>query len=372
MSNEAFNNFLSNKGYGPIMKDFQHASKLYVDSLYARAPKFGFLYFIEFDINEAAISDTAWALNDRLDVGLLAKKSDLPKFNVGFETVNQYNRKTNVHTKLTYNPISIELHDDNSDITHNLWVNYYKNYFNDSNQDEVAFKDTKYKTNDYIYGRYNNGITVPFLNAINIYVLHQQNFTKYTLVNPKITDWQHDSVNQSEGNKLLQNKFTVVYENVIYNSGKIIANQEPIGWSAVYYDKDSSPNTVAGNKSNDVTYGPNGTSSFDKPGKERIFGSTRPQSPSMLQQLGTILAKNYINQNGLSRQKSVGYNIAGSVMGQLGSGPGKYASPPDTQDQPGVFTLPCGVGINIFKGLNTTVDGKVRANPAAILFPPKK
>lgn len=372
MSNYAFNNFLSNKGYGPIMKDYQHASKLYVDSSYAKAPKFGFLYFVELNINRAAVSDDAWALTDRLDVGLLAKKTDLPKFSIANETINQYNRKTVVQTKLTYNPISIELHDDNSDITHNLWVNYYKNYFNDGNQDAIAFNDTKYGRNDYTYGRYDNGITVPFLTSINIYVLHQQRFTQYTLVNPKITDWQHDSISQSESNKVLQNKFTIAYESVVYRTGNIIANQQPDKWASYYYDKESSPNTVAGNKSNDIIYGANGTGAFDKPGKERIFGSTRPQSPSMLQQLGTILAKNYINQNGLSRQKSVGYNIAGSVMGQLGSGPGKYASPPDTQDQPGVFTLPGGVGINIFKGLNTTVDGKIRANPAAILFPPKK
>jgi hypothetical protein len=89
----------------------------------------------------------------------------------------------------------------------------------------------------------------------------------------------------------------------------------------------------------------------------------------MLQQIGTTLFKNYVNQNGLTRQKSGAYNIAGSVMGQIGSGPGKYASPPSKEDQLGVFTLPGGVGINIFKGFNTTVDGSIRANPAAILFP---
>ena len=42
---------------------------------------------------------------------------------------------------------------------------------------------------------------------------------------------------------------------------------------------------------------------------------------------------------------------------------------PPTQNQPGIFNLPGGVGINIFKGINTTVDGKIRANPAAIILP---
>ena len=122
------------------MKDYEHASKLYVDSYYARAPKLGFLYFVEMDINRAAVSDESWATNDWFDVGLLAKKADLPKFTIANETVNQYNRKTVVQTKLTYTPISIELHDDNSDITQKLWVNYYKSYYKDSSTDPVAFK----------------------------------------------------------------------------------------------------------------------------------------------------------------------------------------------------------------------------------------
>ena len=128
MSN-AFTNFLSGSGSGIIMKDFQHASRLYVDSTYARAPKVGFLYFTKFNLNSDADQDPNWTSNDRTDVGLLAKKVDLPKFTIANETMNQYNRKTVVQTKLTYNPISIELHDDNSDITQKLWVNYYKSYY---------------------------------------------------------------------------------------------------------------------------------------------------------------------------------------------------------------------------------------------------
>jgi len=42
------------------------------------------------------------------DLGFLAKKVDLPKFKVATQTLNQYNRKTNIQTKLTYDPINIE------------------------------------------------------------------------------------------------------------------------------------------------------------------------------------------------------------------------------------------------------------------------
>ena len=107
MSNNVFTNFLSNKGYGPNLRDYQHASRLYVDSFYANAPKSGFLYFVSLKINPDAVRSSN---NNFTDAGLLAKKVDLPKFSIGNEVVNQYNRKTVVQTKLSYTPINSSFH----------------------------------------------------------------------------------------------------------------------------------------------------------------------------------------------------------------------------------------------------------------------
>ena len=375
---DTFTNFLSNKGFGPTLRDYQHASKLYigggVDS-YQRAPKVGFLYFVNLKLNPEAFSSNfsdIWNSDNFRDVGLLAKKIDLPKFTIDNEIINQYNRKTVVQKSIKYNPISITLHDDNSDIAHNLWVNYYQNYYKDGNTAPGRWKDTKFGINDWTYGRYNNRLLTDFFDSIDIYVLHQQKFTKYTLINPKITEWTHDSLDQSAGNKIMENKFTVAYETVQYDYGNITGS-EPEGWTANYYDKESSPNSLAGNGANDVVYAAQKQSAFDQlTSKGRVYGNFRPKPPGMLEQLGTILLKNYVNENGLTRQKSVAYNIAGSVLKQtLSTGAGKYAEPPSTESAPGVFNLPGGIGINVFKGLNTTVDGKIIANPAAILLPPK-
>jgi hypothetical protein len=370
MSN-AFNNYLSSTRTGTVLRDYQHASRLYVDSTYARSPKFGFLYFVQLNINPDAVIDQEWSTFDKLDVGLLAKKADLPKFTIATETLNQYNRKTVVQTKLTYAPVSIELHDDNSDITHNLWVNYYKHYYADSNQNPRAFADTKYGTTDYAYGRYESGVNGEFLSSIDIYVLHQGKFTQYTLVNPKITEWQHDSVDQSEGSKIMKNRMSVAYESVEYASGEIIPGQQPYDWAAVYYDKSPSPLSIAGNTANVPNYS-RAETGFDKPGAARIYGKVGGQNTTNnpLLDIGMILAKNYVNKNGLGKLGPVGYNIAGGALGALGgAGAGKYSSPPSTQGQPGIFNLPGGVGINIFKGLNTSVDGSTRVNPAALIFP---
>lgn len=230
----------------PILKDFLHAQRLYRDGRYAMAPKVGFLYFVHFNINSRAVIDEVWAnkQDGPRDVGLLVKKIDLPKFEIVTDTINQYNRWTKIQTSLKYQPVAIEFHDDNSDITNGLWENYYKyNFINGAYAaNAAAFTDTKYGDTDYIYGMKNRGASLsPFLKSIEIYVLHQKKYTQMTLVNPIITNWNHDSLDQDVSNKILSNKMTVAYENVIYSSGAISGNPSASEFTSRYYDTTPSP-----------------------------------------------------------------------------------------------------------------------------------
>lgn len=385
MSN-SFNNYLSKVGTTDVvLKDYQHAKKLYVDNNYLKSPKFGFLYYVLFNINQNAILDQGWGFKNSKEVGLLVKKIDLPKFSIANETLNQYNRKTVVQTKLTYNPVSVEFHDDNQDITNNLWINYYQYFYKDSNyggsnlgeaarnQRPPEYQDTKYNRNNYAYGRYNyNDDKESFFTSIDIYVLHQQQFTQFTLVNPKITEWSHDTLDQSQGNKILGNKMTLMYENVFYNQG-FVGSDNPEGFTTIYYDNQPSPLATAGNSRNQPVYGQREASAFDKPGKDRVFGNTKQTSKSnTILDIAKVLIKDQINKKGLGKLGPVGYNIASGVLGALGgASQGKSSTPPESQNQPGVLKLPGGVGINVFKAFNKSVDGKIRANPAAIILPKK-
>jgi len=236
------------------MRDYAHANRLYVQNNYIRAPKMGFLYFVSFEINENATSNPAW---DYPHVGTLVKKIDLPKFSPATETLNQYNRKTVVQTHLKYNPISMEFHDDNGELTRNLWLNYYQYYYVDTNyrpsnanianNNELAYRDSKYSNFDFYYGL--NGFQRdPFFKEINIYVLHQHRFSQYTLVNPIITEWSHDTLDQDVNNKVLANKMSVAYENVYYGQGTINKKDTKNGpqFTAIWYDNSPSPLSVAG------------------------------------------------------------------------------------------------------------------------------
>jgi hypothetical protein len=369
MSN-AFTNFLSGMSDGIFgtsaqLKDFQHADRLYVRNTYARAPKVGFLYFVSFNINRNAVKDVVWAGRDMTTVGLLVKKLDLPKFSIATEVVNQYNRKTVVQTKLSYSPISIDFHDDNSDITNNLWKNYYKYYFADSNygasskQTPVEFGDTKYGIKNNAYGL-NNGQSVPFFTSIDIYVMHQQKFTQITLINPIVTEWTHDSLDQSDGAKTLANKMQVAYEDVVYNAGRIKGSAEASAFTAVYYDKSPSPLSVGGNGTNSL-FGAGGVIA----GVDSVFGQLDSGNYLGAAITAATTLKNAKNIN----LKQEGYSIVSGVLGNIQA----------TGNQPGgvIGALGSGLaqssigqsgnfGVNLFSGLNYSVNGTTLAQPSKL------
>jgi len=258
MSN-AFHNFLSNNGQGTSFKGYSHATNLYVNGNFKNAPKFGFLYFVSFNINAEVIGNNSAWYNKGKDyvAGMLVKRIDMPKFKISTETVNQYNRKTKIQTKIDYEAVSVEFHDDNSEITNNLWTHYYKYYYADSNYGDAvggsdsspAYGDTKYNERSNAYG-FDTPKQIPFFRSIDIYVLHQGNFTKITLVNPIISSWDHDSLEQAGTSKILQNKMSLVYEDVFYNYGVIKENEDAQGYSAVYYDNEPGSLSVGGNIEN--------------------------------------------------------------------------------------------------------------------------
>jgi hypothetical protein len=325
MSN-AFTNFLSGTVSGIFnnsadLKDYQHADRLYVRDTYARAPKVGFLYFVSLNLNQKI---TKIQKTRQKEIGMLVKSVALPTFTTQTETVNQYNRKTVVYTGLKYNPIRIEFHDDNSDITTDLWKDYYKYYYADSNYGNSttqnfkqisAFGDTKYGIIDYAYGL-NNFQTEPYFTDIEIYVLHQGKFSQFTLVNPKITEWGHDGLDQNDSTKTLINSAQIVYENVIYKSGKIVKGSTPEGFGSIYYDTTPSPLSIGG-KGTSTLFGSGGILA----GATDILGVLGNKDASPLDYLSAaIKGRNLIkNAREIKKEtlKSEGKGLLKNVLGGL-------------------------------------------------------
>jgi len=239
--------FLAPKGN---MADFQHAARLYTDHTFRLAPKNKFLYYVVFNVNPDALDDISFEDRHLLELNYLVKQADLPKYTLKTETLNQYNRKTNVYTGIQYDPVNLTLHDDNNGITNTLWALYYGYYFADRNNavdpdgdiNPVAYRQNSYSPKNRIPFRYglDNDSDEPFFNSIQLFTLSRQRFFSYLLCNPKITKWDHDTVDQANGAGILENKMTIAYDSVIYNSG-VVEEDEPAGFAVLHYDKTPSP-----------------------------------------------------------------------------------------------------------------------------------
>ncbi len=285
------NGFLDNvvSGLGNpkgTLGDFQHAARLYNSQAMRLAPKGKWMYHVVFNINPRAIGTAKFDIQKHgTAINMLVKQIDLPKFRMQVEKPIQYNKKRQIHTKLEYDPISVQFHDDNFGLSTALWSMYYGYYFADSKHGAslgsstagsllsgvgnllagfipgtngllgavkgflgsgdasvpAAYQRNSFKSstlNGYRYGL-DNGSGAPFFSSIQIFQLARHQYQSYTLINPVITSWSHDSL-QSASNEGAGNTMQVSYEAVIYGTGAV-SQGTPKGFATEFYDKQPSP-----------------------------------------------------------------------------------------------------------------------------------
>lgn len=284
------------KGFGgaifgsDYLRDYRHAAKTFRTQSYAYAPKYKFLFHTYFNINSQA-----WPEGTGKNFGLLVKDVKLPSYGFNIQEMNQYNRKRIIQTKIKYDPVQITFHDDNSNTINKMWYAYYTYYYNDANKPNVVFagnrgsgrqpngvnnatQDTAANYN--INNIYKNSITgntnwgyygealqstedgqkYPFFKNITIFGFNQHNFTAYTLINPIITTFGHDTYNYEEGGGVMKNTMTLNYETVVYNEGAIDGRKPDdivTGFGdQANYDRKSSPIMQPG--ANGTILGPGG------------------------------------------------------------------------------------------------------------------
>ena len=260
----SINNFLTSFSNGlPGMKDYRHAARLFLDDNYKLLPKQKFLFHVVFDIDDS-IPLRRFSNNERLELNMLVKTADLPKFNMNIEEKQQYNKKTYIGTKISYEPVAITFHDDHADTVNAFWKAYYEYNIADSltvNPNVVGYntKDNMYDADPNVtqYGMDNvQQRKNPFLKSIQIFTLHKQRFTSFTLVNPVIGSWSHDNLDQADGQGVMQNTMQIFYETVLYGAGVVNKNDIP-GFATIHYDLEPSPLSVLGGGTTSI-FGPGG------------------------------------------------------------------------------------------------------------------
>ena len=260
----SINNFLTSFSNGlPGMKDYRHAARLFLDDNYKLLPKQKFLFHVVFDIDNS-IPLRGFTANEKLELNMLVKTADLPKFNMNVEEKQQYNKKTYIGTKISYEPVTISFHDDHADTVNAFWKAYYEYNIADSltvNPNVVGYntKDNMYDADPNVtqYGMDNvQQRKNPFLKSIQIFTLHKQRFTSFTLVNPVIGSWSHDNLDQADGQGVMQNTMQIFYETVLYGAGRVNKNDIP-GFATIHYDLEPSPLSVLGGGTTSI-FGPGG------------------------------------------------------------------------------------------------------------------
>ncbi len=229
---------------------WQHASRTFQDDYFRLAPKSKFLYHVFFDINTSALKTLNLKYQHQNEIGLLVKSCDLPKFTLKTATLNQYNRKKVVTLDHEFTPLNVKFHDDRAHIINTMWQNYYTYYFADPSAAKRAgaYSRNAMKNSNYIKTRYglDNNSSIPFFNRIVLYQLNKREYVSYTLVNPVITAFSHDSPSSSDqGSAGAECNMTLAYEAVHYDIGSIRSGRVK-GFAVDHYDKTPSPLTPAG------------------------------------------------------------------------------------------------------------------------------
>jgi len=247
------------------MKDYRHASRLYIDNNHKLMPKQKFLFHVVFNTDETLFVDS-FNSNERYELNMLVKSCDLPKYNMSVEEKTQYNKKMYAATRIAYEPVNITFHDDHADTVNAFWKKYYEYHIADSlsMNSDLQIAETKDDLYDWGDKRTTNKFGMdtpnqrkrPYLKGIEIFVLHKQRFTSMTLVNPVIGSFSHDNLDQTDGAGVMSNTMQILYETVIYKSGIINRNNVP-GFATIHYDNEPSPLTVLGGGTNSI-FGPGG------------------------------------------------------------------------------------------------------------------
>lgn len=246
--------------------------------LHNNQPLMAFQYYVVINLNNVATARQF--IQDYFDnstlnqLAPLIKSVDMPSFKVETATLDQYNRKRVVQTNISYEPIKMVFHDVADGKTLMFWEMYYRYYFGDGNEPGI----NQSKLPPSLYNAYSNELSpglitsssfnsrstpTPFdtigdkrttnnvisdnlnshlfgynldnvqnikhlIQSIEIFQVHAGKFNSVTLVNPRISGFNHSTLDYSKTDASMELTFTVEYEYAYYN----IFNQS-IGGSEV-------------------------------------------------------------------------------------------------------------------------------------------
>ena len=256
---------LQSLGTSENVRDFQHASKLFVTNNHQLTPKTQYLYHVFFNLNTQALSyiTNKFDTIKQIESGMLVKSVDLPKYKLNTKTLNAYNKKEIVQSKIDYEPITITLHDDSGNVVRDLWQAYLNYYYRDSDYQLNAYTAVSKNiynqrtTDQWGYTVKNPLATASnFFRTIQIYSLSLKKYSLYELINPKIEGFDHGRHEAGQGTGLMEHTMRISYEAVKYSQGYVNSGNVN-GFGKEHYDTQPSPLSPLGGGTKSIL-GPGG------------------------------------------------------------------------------------------------------------------
>lgn len=181
------------------------------------------------------------------DTSLLIKNVTMPSFSIDAQEMNQYNRKRIIQTKIKNKPVTINFHDVMGGLTLSIWRMNYMYYFNDG-LDNLSFKsswianppwdlnfdlssllepqvaaDEFFSSGTNFTGLKSFGYSGPVMRylfkKIEIFQISGGKFTKVSLFNPTITDFDGGQMDYSSSDPA-ELSYTFDYEWAEYENGR--------------------------------------------------------------------------------------------------------------------------------------------------------
>ena len=293
MSSYSNRQFNSGSGGSPVLRDFQHAARSFVDGDFALAPRLKFQHHV--------VISTLGGSSSQLSA--VIKSMETPKISVNTEVANQYNRRNVIMLNLNYQQVTLKFYDDNSGVARKVFESWYSYTFGDHGAAQAGLYGKSFGPPLTSYGLENEPV-VPFVNYVKIHTFAKRKWQGFTLVHPVIVSWSHDTFNWTDTSPA-EHTMVVAYDAVTYDSGSAGPGSPP-NFASANYDQTPSPLKSGGGGRSPAT----GVQGGVLNGKEQVFGSAERKvdptsaykSPLTALSANPNSAKQYIETKPLTNQ----------------------------------------------------------------------
>jgi len=245
------------------MRDSRHAANAYgfnKTNLVNGTPRHKFEFFVKFNFNEAdpAVRNFVQAFLNNVDqdiVTQMVKSVTMPSMTIDTEILNQYNKKRISQKRINYTPIAMTFHDSVEGRMLRLWEMYYEYYFKDGVANEKldlgqstgagntilgtfletflnAFNGTaapEHRRDQYLddtiteafadnygYNLKRVGNSKYLIESMDVFQVHGGKFSRTRIIHPRVSTFQHDTLDYEDSSGLVEMRFEFEHEGVIY------------------------------------------------------------------------------------------------------------------------------------------------------------